>query len=111
MISVFEDAESVPEDAAFSINRRAKADGHPDAVMLSVWNYRDDNGQPWTLPVVAKVKSLISDDFCNISSTRKIRSCALRSRSRETLVVILNASAPSCQDQQLRVSAEVEGLA
>jgi aspartate aminotransferase len=62
MTSFFEDAESVPEDAAFSIIRRAKADGHPNAVMLSAGVYRDDNGQPWTLPVVAKVKSLISDN-------------------------------------------------
>jgi aspartate aminotransferase len=62
MASFFASAEWVDEDAAFSIIRCAKADKHPDAVMLSAGIYRDGNDQPWTLPVVTKVKERIHND-------------------------------------------------
>jgi aspartate/tyrosine/aromatic aminotransferase len=62
MASFFASAEWVDEDAAFSIIRCAKADKHPDAVMLSAGIYRDENDQSWTLPVVTKVKERIHND-------------------------------------------------
>jgi len=62
MASHFSEARHVEEDGAFGIIRRAKADKHPNAVMLSAGVYRDDEGKPWTLPVVALAKDQLDND-------------------------------------------------
>jgi aspartate aminotransferase len=62
MAPLFSGAKHVEEDAAFGIIRRAKADKHLNAVMLSAGVYRDDEGKPWTLPVVAFAKDQLNND-------------------------------------------------
>ena len=42
----------------FKLTAAYKADPYPNKVNLGVGAYRDDNGKPWVLPVVKKVRGL-----------------------------------------------------
>lgn len=51
-----------PEDPVFGLTARFKADTHPQKLNLGVGAYRDENAQPWVLPVVRKVEQLLAND-------------------------------------------------
>lgn len=44
-----------PEDPIYSLMEAYESDQSSQKVDLSVGAYRDENGQPWILPVVQKV--------------------------------------------------------
>lgn len=48
-----------PPDAIFGVAAAFKADVHPDKMNLSVGAYRDEDGQPWVLPVVREAEQLL----------------------------------------------------
>jgi len=45
-----------PEDVIFALTSAHKADPFPNKVNLGVGAYRTEEGEPWVLPVVKKVK-------------------------------------------------------
>lgn len=49
-------------DAIFQLTAAYKADQHPNKVNLGVGAYRDNNGNPWVLPVVNTVKKELAQD-------------------------------------------------
>ncbi|KAI4724645.1 putative aspartate transaminase [Aureobasidium sp. EXF-10728] len=66
MAFLLSNATHIEEDGAFGIIRRAKADKHPNSVMLSAGVYRDEKCEPWTLPVVTMAKDQLSKD-CSLN--------------------------------------------
>ena len=54
--SLFSTVPLAPPDPIFHLTASFKADKDPHKINLGVGAYRDDNGQPWVLPVVKKVK-------------------------------------------------------
>jgi aspartate aminotransferase, cytoplasmic len=44
----------------FGLNAAYDANPHPEKINLAVGAYRDDNNKPWILPVVKKVRGLIT---------------------------------------------------
>ena len=50
--------EMGPPDAILGITDAYKRDTNPDKINLGVGAYRDDNGKPYVLPSVLKVRSL-----------------------------------------------------
>ena len=57
--SAFGELPLAPKDPIFGLMAACKADTHPKKVDLGVGAYRDDNAQPWVLPVVRKVRCSI----------------------------------------------------
>lgn len=49
------DLSEEPLDEAFALTAAFQVDDHPNKVSLGAGIYRDEDGQPWTLPSVAKV--------------------------------------------------------
>jgi aspartate aminotransferase len=49
-----------PPDAIFELSASYKADKDPNKINLGVGAYRDNQGNPWILPVVKKVKNHIN---------------------------------------------------
>jgi aspartate aminotransferase len=49
-----------PPDAIFQLTAAYKADTFEKKINLGVGAYRDDDNKPWVLPVVRKVRVLIS---------------------------------------------------
>ncbi|KAL6896438.1 hypothetical protein GGI43DRAFT_118100 [Trichoderma evansii] len=49
-----------PEDPLFGLARAYRADNSPLKVDLGIGAYRDNNAKPWVLPVVKKVRWLLS---------------------------------------------------
>lgn len=47
---------ALPLDEAFAITADYNADSHPQKVSLGAGVYRDENGKPWVLPSVSKVR-------------------------------------------------------
>lgn len=45
-----------PPDVIFELTASYKADKDPNKINLGVGAYRDNQGNPWTLPVVKKVR-------------------------------------------------------
>ncbi|XP_019860150.1 PREDICTED: aspartate aminotransferase, cytoplasmic-like [Amphimedon queenslandica] len=60
--SVFDGMEAAPSDAVFNVLAKYKEDAFPQKVNLSVGAYRDEEGQPWVLPVVKTVETQMSSD-------------------------------------------------
>ncbi|KXS20079.1 PLP-dependent transferase [Gonapodya prolifera JEL478] len=54
--SRYESVPQPPGDAIFGIVKEFRASTHPSKVNLSIGAYRDDQGQPWVLPVVKKAE-------------------------------------------------------
>ena len=44
-----------PPDSHYGLRAQYQADDHPDKVNLVIGAYKDDEGQPWILPVVKRV--------------------------------------------------------
>ena len=65
-LSSLESIPRAPDDPLYSIVTAYEADTFEKKVDLGVGAYRDDNGQPWILPVVKKVRnpSLVAVLFC-----------------------------------------------
>lgn len=53
--SIFSDLPAASDDEPFVLTALHDLDTHAQKVNLSIGAYRDDNGQPWVLPVVRKV--------------------------------------------------------
>lgn len=62
MMSRFTGVPLAKEIEVFAVGRRFREDPSETKVNLSVGAYRDDNGQPWVLPVVRKVESMMAAD-------------------------------------------------
>ncbi|OAL26607.1 hypothetical protein AYO20_10031 [Fonsecaea nubica] len=60
--SLFSAVPLAPSDAAFALTTAYNADTSPNKVSLGSGVYRDDNGEPWVLPVVKKAKSRLDAD-------------------------------------------------
>lgn len=54
--SLFASVPLQPPDAIFGISAAFAADKSPDKIGLVVGAYRTDEGKPWVLPVVRKVR-------------------------------------------------------
>jgi len=50
------DIPALPRDEAFAITADYNADEHPQKVSLGAGVYRDEDGKPWILPSVRKVR-------------------------------------------------------
>lgn len=61
-MSRFSAVPQAKEIEVFAVGRRFREDPFDKKVNLSVGAYRDDNGQPWVLPVVRKVESMMAGD-------------------------------------------------
>lgn len=74
----------IPGDALFTLMAKYKSDSFDKKVDLGVGAYRDDNGKPWILPVVAKVDKIISEDpsvnheYLPIAGNASLRSAAAK---------------------------------
>ncbi|KAM0754790.1 aspartate aminotransferase [Meredithblackwellia eburnea MCA 4105] len=62
MTDAFSTVPLAPPDAIFALTSGYKADTFPQKVNLGVGAYRDNNGNPFVLPVVAKAKVIIAQD-------------------------------------------------
>lgn len=60
--SIFETVPGAPADVIFALTAAYKADTDPKKVNLGVGAYRTEEGKPWVLPVVKKVKKKPIDD-------------------------------------------------
>lgn len=61
-MSVFTNVELGPPVVIFALNKACLDDKFPKKVNLTIGAYRTEEGKPWVLPVVRKVKKLISED-------------------------------------------------
>ncbi|XP_029203906.2 aspartate aminotransferase, cytoplasmic-like [Acropora millepora] len=59
-ISIFQDVPLVPTDHVFAVNQRYNDDTHPKKVNLGIGAYRNDDGKPMVLPVVAKTEKQLA---------------------------------------------------
>ena len=60
--SLFGHVELAPPDAIFGLTADYRADPHTDKVNLGIGAYRTDEGQPYVLPVVTKVETMMAAD-------------------------------------------------
>lgn len=51
-----ENISQAPEDPIYGLLNAYESDHSPKKVDLGVGAYRDENGKPWILPVVQKVR-------------------------------------------------------
>ncbi|EDV20091.1 uncharacterized protein TRIADDRAFT_51058 [Trichoplax adhaerens] len=58
----FGDISPAPPDPVFNITTRYNNDKNSYKVNLGVGAYRDENGQPWVLPVVREIEEMMSQD-------------------------------------------------
>ncbi|XP_050408076.1 aspartate aminotransferase, cytoplasmic [Patella vulgata] len=58
-MSLFQGLGFAPVIEVFDLNRRFYADESPDKVNLGLGAYRNDDGEPWVLPVVHKAEELV----------------------------------------------------
>lgn len=56
-----------PPDAILGVTEAFKRDTNPKKINLGVGAYRDDNGKPYVLPTVLKVKWKFTDLFFSLS--------------------------------------------
>ncbi|KAJ3390112.1 Aspartate aminotransferase, cytoplasmic [Entophlyctis sp. JEL0112] len=64
--SIFNTLENLPLDPIFALSAAYAADPDPLKINLGIGAYRDNDGKPWVLPVVRKVKErLLSDPALN----------------------------------------------
>jgi hypothetical protein len=54
--SLFTDVQSAPPDPIFALAAACQRDTDPQKINLSIGAYRDEQGRPWVLPVVQKVR-------------------------------------------------------
>ena len=59
MSSLFDHVTLAPPDPIFFLTANFKADPFPQKVNLGIGAYRTDEGKPWVLPVVKKVRWLL----------------------------------------------------
>ena len=62
----FSGVREAPEDPMFGPSAAYRSDSHPQKVDLGVGAYRDNEGQPWILPVVREVSLTTT---CSVYST------------------------------------------
>ncbi|KAJ3237501.1 Aspartate aminotransferase, cytoplasmic [Chytriomyces hyalinus] len=60
--SIFTAVETIPLDAIFALSAACLADTDPNKINLGIGAYRDNEGKPWVLPVVRKVKKALLED-------------------------------------------------
>ncbi|KAJ3030226.1 UNVERIFIED_CONTAM: Aspartate aminotransferase, cytoplasmic [Siphonaria sp. JEL0065] len=64
--SIFDNVENLPLDPIFALSAACTADTDPNKINLGIGAYRDNDGKPWILPVVRKVKqNLLTDPTLN----------------------------------------------
>lgn len=61
--SWFSNVQMGPPDAILGVTEAFKRDTNPKKINLGVGAYRDDNGKPYLLPTVLKVKTKYADFF------------------------------------------------
>ena len=59
IIDGFEHIPLAPPDPIFHLNASYTQDPHPEKISLGIGAYRDNQGNPWILPVVKKVRIYI----------------------------------------------------
>jgi aspartate aminotransferase len=55
--SIFGKVTLAPPDPIFHVTASYNKDTHPQKINVGVGAYRTDEGKPWILPVVKKVKA------------------------------------------------------
>jgi len=60
--SLFEDVELAPPVPVFQLSAQCKEDPSDKKINLGVGAYRDENGQPWVLPVVRSIEAQMAID-------------------------------------------------
>ena len=61
----------------FKLTAAYKADTYQDKVNLGVGAYRDDDGKPWVLPVVQKVRIYASSSLWHLIDSRPFVATAI----------------------------------
>lgn len=61
-VDVFHSTPLAPADPIFALTAGYQADSNPNKVNLGVGAYRDDQGKPFVLPTVRKVKKILAED-------------------------------------------------
>jgi len=83
-MSRFTEVPQAKEIEVFAVGRRFREDSSEKKVNLSVGAYRDDDGQPWVLPVVRKVESAMAADstlnheYLPVAGLPSLRDAAVR---------------------------------
>ena len=76
-----------PSDAIFALTAAFKADSFKEKVNVGVGAYRDNDGKPYVLPVVRKVRSLST-----LSRKQKLSRCENRAISIISLTFLSDCS-------------------
>ncbi|KAL9983331.1 hypothetical protein ACROYT_G005484 [Oculina patagonica] len=62
-VSIFKDVPLVPMDHVFNVNKNYIEDTDPRKVNLGIGAYRDNDGNPMVLPVVANVEKRLAEEI------------------------------------------------
>ncbi|KAJ3329636.1 Aspartate aminotransferase, cytoplasmic, partial [Blyttiomyces sp. JEL0837] len=96
--SGFDHIPSVPMDPIFALANACVADPDPYKINLGIGAYRDDNGQPWVLPVVKKAReSLIKDTQFN---HEYLPIDGIRSFTDAAALLILGKDSPAIKEKR-----------
>lgn len=71
--SLFGDIPLIPDDPIFGLSAAFKNDQNEQKVNVVIGAYRSDEGLPWVLPVVKKVKIESTQRYYNRMSKRQRR--------------------------------------
>ena len=79
--SFFENAQNIPVDAIFQVQKDFLADSDPKKVNLGPGAYRDENGKPWILPSVQMATTLVANcghEYLPIAGSQVLREEAVK---------------------------------
>ncbi|KAI1936048.1 Aspartate aminotransferase, cytoplasmic [Ophidiomyces ophidiicola] len=89
-----------PEDPLFGLMTAFRADTSPSKVDLGIGAYRDDNAQPWVLPVVRKAEELIRSNPA--ANHEYLPIAGLPELGPATQKLIFGADSPVLADKRMR---------
>jgi len=105
--SVFENVELAPPDSVFGLNNEYNSDTHPDKVNLGIGAYRTNEGQPYVLPVVSKVESMMAGDSTLNHEYLPIE--GLQDMSKGAIRLILGANSPAIIENRVCGAQAISG--
>ncbi|KAI8924070.1 pyridoxal phosphate-dependent transferase [Entophlyctis helioformis] len=105
--SQFASVPLAPPDPIFHLTASYKADPDPSKINLGVGAYRDNNGNPWILPVVKKAERKIVDDqsldheYLAIDGIKSFTDASAR--------LILGANSPVIKEKRYATAQTISG--
>ncbi|KAJ3353162.1 Aspartate aminotransferase, cytoplasmic [Entophlyctis luteolus] len=105
--SVFVAVPNCPTDLIFALDGAYSADTHPKKVNLTIGAYRDENGDPWILPVVRKAKEIVMND--PTINHEYLRMDGLRSFTDASAKIILGSGSPAIKENRFAGVQSVSG--